>query len=637
MLITDTESDGFKFEATRLWCIVSLCTDENLWYISIPDEANDTDVSKKIQESYPHIDFSFLTLRDHVHKLKKSQKVAMHNGIMHDAPLINRLYGVDLTNIEDTFILSSLFNPDRNVPSGWVGKPKPHSIEAYAMRFGMVKVGHDDWTCFSWNMLDRCINDVMVGHKTLTYLEPERKAWDWDTAIRIEYSVARLQAKQEMHGFLFDSSKALELLEKIDSEVAEIDSIAAPQIPPKIVKVGEEVKKPFKKDGTYTKYVETIMAEGVPNIRGPFSKVMFHHINLNSSDQVKGYLLSKGWKPTQWNYKKDGKRWVYDDKGDKIKTSPKLTEDSFDTVEGDIPKLIARRNILKHRRSLIENLKDPENKGWLSHIRSDGRLEAAGVPMSCNTGRWRHANIVNVPSSGSVYGEEIRGLFIAPPNRVLVGGDAKAIEARCQAHNTIPFTGGVEYSKILLEGDIHEHNAKSFECKRNDAKSPYYAIIYGASPAKVAETLGVSLKQGEKLYNQFWDGCLSLKELKESLVAEYKSNGGKRGGYIRGLDGRKLMARSEHSLVNLKFQSDAAILFKTALVFLFSNWIPKSGITANLVCTMHDELQAEVAKDDVAEYTRLLLAAFEAAGRYYKYLVPIVGDVKVGMSWAETH
>jgi hypothetical protein len=129
------------------------------------------------------------------------------------------------------------------------------------------------------------------------------------------------------------------------------------------------------------------------NILGPFSRITFEDINLNSSDQVKEYLLSKGWQPTQWNYKKDGKRCVYDEKGDKIPTSPKLTEDSYSSVKGDIPSLVARRNVLKHRRSLIENSKDPENKGWLSYIRDDGRIEARGVPMACNTGRWRHSVI----------------------------------------------------------------------------------------------------------------------------------------------------------------------------------------------------------------------------------------------------
>jgi hypothetical protein len=373
------------------------------------------------------------------------------------------------------------------------------------------------------------------------------------------------------------------------------------------------------------------------NILGPFSRITFEDINLNSSDQVKEYLLSKGWQPTQWNYKKDGKRCVYDEKGDKIPTSPKLTEDSYSSVKGDIPSLVARRNVLKHRRSLIENSKDPENKGWLSYIRDDGRIEARGVPMACNTGRWRHSVVTCVPSGDSVYGHELRSLFKVGDGRVQVGVDAKAIEARCQAHNVMPYTGGEEYAKVLLEGDIHTLNAESFGCTRNEAKPTFYCSLYGGSAGKIAETLGCSKKRGEELFNQFWEKNTALKELKEVLIAEFKSNGGKKGGYIRGLDGRKLFARSEHSLINLKFQSDGAILFKTAMVFLFSNWIPKKKLDAHLILSQHDEHQADVAEKDVEEYSALALRSFEVAGQYYNYRVPIVGDIRVGKNWDTCH
>jgi len=373
------------------------------------------------------------------------------------------------------------------------------------------------------------------------------------------------------------------------------------------------------------------------NIQGPFTRISFEEMNLNSHDQVKDYLLSVGWQPTQWNYKKEGKRWVYDDRGDKIKTSPKLTEDSFPSVKGEIPRLIVRRSVLNHRRSLISNLRDPENKGWLSHIRENGRIPACGIPQATPTGRWRHSVIVNCPSAKSIYGPEVRSLFTVDPGRVMVGVDATAIEARCQAHNIMPYTGGVEYAKLLLEGDIHARNASLFECTRDEAKSPYYALLFGASAGKVSETLGVDARRGQELFDQFWDGNQCLRELKAGLEVEFNSHGGKRGGYIRGLDGRKLYGRSAHSLVNLKLQSDAAILFKTAMTFLFSSWVPKRGLDAKLVMNFHDEMDADVAECDVEEYLMLALKSFEAAGRYYNYRVPIIGAGKVGEDWFQVH
>lgn len=214
------------------------------------------------------------------------------------------------------------------------------------------------------------------------------------------------------------------------------------------------------------------------NIKGPFTRINYDVINLNSDKQVKDYLLSQGWQPTQWNYKKDGKRVLYDENGEKIKTSPKLTEDSFDSVEGDIPKLVARRSVLLHRRGTISNIKDPENKGWLSNIRADGRIEACAVPQACNTGRFRHSVVVNVPKASPKvpYGTEMRSLFKASPGYVMVGVDAKALEARTEAHNCYPFTGGEAYAHTLIDGDIHAANAAIFGTDRDGAKAPKYAL-----------------------------------------------------------------------------------------------------------------------------------------------------------------
>jgi len=249
-LIVDTESDGFKYEATRLHCIVSYDVHKVVYNISA-GEGQEALIERGMEEGYPKVPYKLIpSLTKHIDILSHADKVVMHNGLGHDVPLIKRLYGVDLVNIEDTFIMSSLSRPDRVGPPNWVGKPKPHSIEAYAKRFNMSKIGHDDWSCFSWNMLDRCINDVMVGYKTWEYLKEEMRNWDWSKALMLEHSVARIQAQQEMNGVLFDKEGALALLSLIDKEVSEIDREVLSKLPKSVVQVGCTVSKPFKKDGT---------------------------------------------------------------------------------------------------------------------------------------------------------------------------------------------------------------------------------------------------------------------------------------------------------------------------------------------------------------------------------------------------
>jgi len=346
---------------------------------------------------------------------------------------------------------------------------------------------------------------------------------------------------------------------------------------------------------------------------------------------VKEYLLSQGWCPTEWNYKKDkNKRFIYVD-GKKVKTSPKLTEDSFASVEGDIPKLVARRNILKHRRSMLLN--EEKGTGLLTLVRDDGRIAAEGIPQATPTGRYRHKGVVNIPSIYAPYGREIRSCFTVPTSKVMIGTDAKGLEARMEAHYCYPFTGGKEYAAELLEGDIHSKNAKVFGTDRNGAKAPKYALVYGCQPDKLSEILGCSKKKAKELWHGFWDTNTALKEFQAECLDEWKSN----GGWVLGLDGRKLFIRSPHAIVNTKFQSAGSIVVKYATVLLFNEWIPQYNVDAKLIIHQHDEFQAEGNPEHVGIHCYLANKAFEEAGEYFNINVPIEGESIVGKNWSETH
>lgn len=365
-------------------------------------------------------------------------------------------------------------------------------------------------------------------------------------------------------------------------------------------------------------------------VQGSFCRISWHPINLNSPDQVKSYLLSKGWVPTEYNIKKEN--------GKTIQTSPKLTEDSFDSVEGEIPKLITRRAILVHRQRMLKNVrKDGEETGWLNQLRDDGRLEARAIVNGTPTGRFRHIGVVNVPSAHAVYGADIRSLFMAPEGYSFVGVDAAALEARIQAHYVYPYRGGKELAELLLNGDIHTENYKLWDmAERNDAKSPYYALMYGAQPQKLADTMGCSLKVAERRYEDFWSKYTALDEFKQTITKVWEERGGKKGGFLKGLDGRKLFARSPHALVNLMFQSAGSISVKLATV-LTDKWCEKLKLDSVQVLHFHDEFQRETLDRDVEMVVKLSTKAFEEAGRYFKLNVPLVGEAKVGKNWFETH
>ena len=373
-------------------------------------------------------------------------------------------------------------------------------------------------------------------------------------------------------------------------------------------------------------------------IGGPLCRIEYAPINLNSSEQVKEYLLSQGWQPTEWNYKKTKEGFLEkDEDGNPIRTSPKLTEDSFSSVQGDIPKLVARRNVLIHRKRLLDNVRnDGELSGLLNNVRSDGRVEARCIPQSTNTGRATHSIVVNIPGIEAAYGKEIRSCFYVPDDSDMVGVDAAALEARIFAHFMLNYKGGEALADLVLNGDIHAENASLWGCSRNEAKSPYYALLYGAQIPKFSATLGCSIQEGARHFNAFWDKYKPLDLFKQDLTQAWDSRGGKKGGYIRGIDGRKLHARSQHSLVNLMFQNAGSMVVKVAALFIHK-WKERDRLDVKQLIFYHDELEYECKKHHTEQFLPLTRQAFKKAGEYFKLNVEIIGEPKVGRTWYDVH
>ena len=85
---------------------------------------------------------------------------------------------------------------------------------------------------------------------------------------------------------------------------------------------------------------------------------------------------------------------------------------------------------------------------------------------------------------------------------------------------------------------------------------------YGAGYAKVASQMGWSMSRAKKVHDSFWETALPLKILKERVTQYWKTKGNQK--FVLGLDGRKLWARSQHSILNLIFQSAGAVCCKRA-------------------------------------------------------------------------
>ena len=92
-------------------------------------------------------------------------------------------------------------------------------------------------------------------------------------------------------------------------------------------------------------------------------------------------------------------------------SSPKITEDSFDSVSAEhglVMHLLKDRMVWSHRRSLIQ--------GLIDLTRSDRKIEGQLNPCATPTARGRHRGIVNIPAAYATFGAQCRSLFVGDTN-----------------------------------------------------------------------------------------------------------------------------------------------------------------------------------------------------------------------------
>jgi len=637
-LIADIEANGLYSGVTQIHCIVT--KDKATGKVSrFFDKDIGTDPCGSIE--------------DGVRQLQAASTVVGHNWIAYDARVLRKFFewaSIDVTKIRDTYIRSLMFDPHRQkhfkcpVSKTTVEGRKQigaHGLENWGYVVGRGKVEHEDWTKFTPEMLHRCVEDVEITDMVDNYLESEGGDWDWSEAELIEKRFQLVMSEQESYGWVFNVDKAGDRIEGLNEKIEEIDKEVLPKIPPIIMGSKTESKQIRKKDGGYhTNFIKWFEGSGIgedfkmASFVGPYSRVSMEVINLASVGQVKTYLLSIGWMPTEWNYKVENKRKVKVD-GSYVRTSPKITEDSFESLEDDTGKLIAQRITLCHRRSQIQ--------GWLNNVRADGRIEAGGNSLGTNTARVSHRTVANVPKADDdvFFGKEMRELFTVPEGYKLVGADLAALEDRLAGHHTYRYDDGV-YAEYLLSGDVHQKVADQLGVSRFHGKTCNHAMKYGLQVNGLAESLNIPFAKAKLLWEAWWDSHPSLAELRDTIddaldKRGFKTKRGlKNGAFIRGMDGRRIYLRSAHSALNARIQNAGSIVHKMVCVYLHEG-INDRWIDAHIVGNFHDETQTEVADCDVEEYKELVHEVEQRVNDYFKFDVPMKLDPEVGVTWADTH
>lgn len=511
--------------------------------------------------------------------IKDASLIVAHNGIAFDFYLLNKLWKcqIKLKRVRDTLILSRLLNP--SLEGG-------HSLANLGKLLGVQKSEFTDFDLQTQSldeMVQYCKQDVEVLHRIYNYLEAELKRQDFSTQSQeLEHDIQAIIAIQERNGFKFDEPAAMQLLAELKAKLDAITVEMQGIFPPRITsgRTHKKTGKPLK------------------DIIEPF--------NPGSRQQIAERLIEKGWKPEKFT-----------EKGSVI-----VDETTLEGLDFPEAKAIAEYLMLQKRIAQIES--------WIEYIQPDGRVHGKVITNGAVTGRMTHhsPNMAQVPNTGAIYGAECRNLWTVEKGCKLVGIDASGLELRMLAH----YMNDNAYTNEVVSGDIHTANQTAAGLEtRNQAKTFIYAFLYGAGAAKIGKIVGGSAKEGQKLITNFLRNTPKLERLRDKVAKAYAAR-----GVLLGLDGRKLLVRSEHSALNTLLQGAGAIAMKKALILLQKD-LTNRKIPFKLVANVHDEWQVEVPEQYAEEVGQSGIRAIQNAGLEFKMNCPLTGEYKIGDTWKETH
>jgi len=586
----------------------------------------------------------------------------LHSCLEMDTP--DRL-GVDAYNLLDTLIVSKLVDYSR----------KGHSIEDYGLEFNYEKIKFTDFSKFSPEMETYCKRDVDICEKI--YLKYKKYITNplHASSIQLEHDFQyRVVNVLHDNGFGFNTVKANNILEKVSTELQRLDKDILEAFPPRLRLIREVTPK----ETTYA----TINKSSIPvalrssmhefTVGASFCYCEWTDFNPSSHKQIVSLLNDSKWKPTdktqthieterRYNQIKNSRgrgldierKELYTRLEELRKTGWKVNETNLETLPPKAPvaaRLLARRILLESRRRTLTE--------WLGLVSPAGRIHGKFYGIGAWTHRMAHQNpnTANIPNEfdtagkRKLLGKELRSLWCAPKNRLLVGCDAEGIQLRIFAH----LINEPEFTEALVKGrkddktDPHSLNQRILGsvCKSRDAAKRFiYALLLGAGISKLSEILGCSNPETQEALDRLITRYTGWATLREDVFPKDAKR-----GYFIGLDGRKVRIPADtesgrrHLAMSGYLQNGEAVCMKLATL----KWIDKlPEYDAKLVNFVHDEWQVECSNNvSIAiEIGQMMADSLVQVGKDLKLNCPLAGsfwnddfkDYTIGTNWSVTH
>jgi hypothetical protein len=669
-LLYDLETDGLLKKMTRIHLLII------------------QDVDTKEVTVYRRND-EMDNIEEGIRRLEEADVRGGHNIIRFDELAIKKIYPWynPKGKAVDTLVLVRVIYPDIKqrdfalnrkgvLPGQLIGS---HSLDAWGYRMGLAKgdyskqmlaKGLDPWAKWNQEMEDYAIRDVEITAILWAGLIKDLEKWGWDPTL--EHEIHDLTGFMERSGTFFDRAAALKLRDQLESEFTRLVNEAkarygywygpekkkvirplypnAPIPEGKVitygtpnVEWGEDDSRAVWADITFPKINRKSAKLGDMSIGAPFCKIVRKDFNPASRQHIiDRFTVIHQWSPE--DFTENG--------------NPSVDDAVLQKLKDRIPEAGILADILFHQK-LLGQLSNGA-QAWLNTIdEDDQRIHCYINTGGTVSGRCAHVgpNLGQVPSvvvekidgkkvikkgREGDYGYECRSLFIVPPGWKMVGVDLSGLEFRCLAEVVQPFDAGA-LIEVILRGDIHQVNMDSTGItSRETIKRIIYGLLYGAGDEKlgiIAEPHWPSHRQkelGRQIRDKLMRGLPALRAAVDAIQKQANS------GFLIGLDQRPLTVRAVYAALNLKLQSDGALISKKWVV-LAEQYLMEAGLCHGwegdfaFLMYVHDELQVACKPEHVETVKERVIRAANDAGKYFGFVCPIDAEAKVGDNWAQTH
>lgn len=294
------------------------------------------------------------------------------------------------------------------------------------------------------------------------------------------------------------------------------------------------------------------------------------------------------------------------------------------------------------------------------YVRADGRVHPSFLLDGARSGRvsCRNPALQTIPSRGPL-AKLIKNCFVSRPGYTLVCSDFNILEIKVAAI----LSGDPEMIKAA-QGDFHTETAKSLsylawgispeaveaeirsgnKTKRDAMKIVGFSVLYGAGAESIAEKVGCSVREAQKIVNGFFAKYKRLAQWLQEQLAFAKQFGMVEIPWLDGSLGRirplldisnsdpEKRGNAQRASGNTPIQSLASDICMSSAVRIHNHY-KKHNIPARIVCLVHDSIICEVRDDYVDKVVRLkdkYMTDWPTQG------VPLAVEHETGVAWGST-